>query len=464
MSITSALNSAASGLRATSVQTDMVSKNISNANKEGYTRKDAKLETIQGNVKVATIDRQVSSMLDKLDRTNMSKVAARETVAEGVKAYTDYLGQPEDASSPSALLADLRSSLIGFSGAVSDGATQLSVISSAKAFASQINSLSDTVDTVAGEVEMNIRYDVSELNSALYEVAKINNTLISAHDGSATEAQLKDDMDQVLDTIAGIMDVQTRTDKNGMVSILTSGGTELLVGKEVFDVAYDGATGTLTAGTVDITPGGATRAFSHGSLNGLFELKNQALPGFSAQLDAMAAATIERFEASAPITADGRGLFTDAGLAFNAAATPGLASRIAVNPDADPDQGGDASILQDGQDPTVPSGDNSLAMAMVNLFNDPIGVPSAGLGAGLTLTKMSSTLTSAHQGVRVDAEQSRDTLEAAAATISASRQNLSGVNIDDELQKLMLIERSYAANAKVLTTVGRMLDSLIESV
>jgi flagellar hook-associated protein 1 FlgK len=36
------------------------------------------------------------------------------------------------------------------------------------------------------------------------------------------------------------------------------------------------------------------------------------------------------------------------------------------------------------------------------------------------------------------------------------------VDTDHEMQKLMLIEQAYAANAKVLMTVGAMLDTLME--
>lgn len=464
MGISAALGNSLSGLKATSVQSDLIAKNISNANTEGYTRKEAKLVSIGGNVTVASIDRQVSGMLDRLDRGNHSKLSGQQTIIEGVSAYTDYLGQPEDAASPSALLSEVKSSVVALTGSVNDGAAQLAVVSAAKEFASQMNRLSDTVDAVGKEVELNIAYDVSELNSALYEVARLNTAIIGTPSGSAQAVQLQDDMGRALDQISGLMDIQTVTSNTGMVSVLTGGGSELVSGKTVYDVKYVGATGTLTAGDVNITPNSGSRAFSDGSIAGLFDLKTEILPEFHAQLDALASATIEGFERVAPITADGRGLFTDAGGAYNAAAVSGLASRINVNPDADRDLGGSASILQNGSNPAVPAGDNSLAIAMSNLFNEAVAVPTQGLGANPTLTMMTATLVGGHQQVRVDYQQAAKTTEVAASTISSSRLNLQGVNIDDELQKLLLVEQSYAANAKVLTTVSSMLDTLLDAV
>lgn len=464
MGISAALGNAVSGLRANAVQTDVISKNISNGSTEGYTRKTVKLDTVGGNVTVSSIDRQVSSLLDRLDRGNISKLSNQQTVAEGVSAYTDFLGQPDDESSPSALLAELKGAMIGFSGSVNDGGSQNAVVSAAKELASQMNRLSSTAQAVQKEVELNINYDVSDLNTALYEVAKLNSRIASSAEGSQMAASLEDDMGRALDKIASLMDVQTKTSDNGMISITTSGGTELLRGVNVHDVRYESATGQLTAGTVNITPGAGNRAFSDGSIGGLFILKNETLPAISSQLDAMSAAMVEGFERVAPISADGRSLFTDAGAAYDPLAVDGLASRLRVHEGADPDTGGNPEILQNGGNPAVTSGDNSIALAMVQLFNDPVAVPTAGLGTNLTLSVMVSTMVGNQQQQRVDAERSAATTSAAAATISSSRLNLQGVNIDDELQKLMLVEQSYAANAKVLTTVDAMMDSLMNAI
>lgn len=41
---------------------------------------------------------------------------------------------------------------------------------------------------------------------------------------------------------------------------------------------------------------------------------------------------------------------------------------------------------------------------------------------------------------------------------------MQGVNVDDELQQLMLIEQSHAANATVMKTLGEMMDTLLAAV
>jgi flagellar hook-associated protein 1 FlgK len=48
-----------------------------------------------------------------------------------------------------------------------------------------------------------------------------------------------------------------------------------------------------------------------------------------------------------------------------------------------------------------------------------------------------------------------------ADTLTTQRQNLEGVNVDDELQKMLLLEQSYNASAKVIQAVRDMMDALL---
>jgi flagellar hook-associated protein 1 FlgK len=49
-----------------------------------------------------------------------------------------------------------------------------------------------------------------------------------------------------------------------------------------------------------------------------------------------------------------------------------------------------------------------------------------------------------------------------ADTLETARINRDGVNIDDEMQKLLLIEQSYGASAQVVQVAGRMIDILLQ--
>jgi flagellar hook-associated protein 1 FlgK len=277
------------------------------------------------------------------------------------------------------------------------------------------------------------------------------------------KVELADRMSGLVDTLSEFMDIQTVTNAQGMVSVYTAAGAELVVRDQVFDLACDAATGQLTAGSVDLTPGGPGRGIGGGSLAGLLDLRNGVLPAFGDQLDGLAAALIHGFQTANPM-ADGRGLFTDAGSAFSSLLQPGLASRITVNETLDPDAGGTAGLLQSGGTAGVLAGDTSRIDAMLIAFSQVVTVPTGGLGSGLTLSALAPALVGGQQGARANAEAAAETSRAASETVASARTNFEGVNIDDEMQKLLLVQQSYAANAKVLTTVSTMLDTLLAAV
>lgn len=463
MSLTSALGAAKAGLGTESTRANLIARNISNADTKGYSRKSADVVTLSGGGStVVSIERQVDSMLNKLDRTSQSKLAMQQTMADGMRAYTDHLGQPNDESSPAAAMARLKGAFVALSMGVSDLSAQIATVTAARELAGGLQTLSHVVSDVSDEVEMNIRYDVSELNTSLYDIAKLNGKLLSEPPGTEARTDLEDQMDILLDKVSGIIDVQIVTSNRGVVSVLTSGGVELVSDRDVNDVVYDSVTGKLSAGDQQMTPGTGDRSFSSGSLSGLFQLKNNVLPEWQGQLDTMAAALVEGFERVAPING-GAGLFTDAGGAFDPAAIDGLAGRIAINAAVDPDIGGDPRLLQSGGDATRPAGDSTLIDAMVRLFEQPTEITGRAFGESPGLIKMASGIVAAQQKDRSLAETAVATTTSTANTINASRENLRGVSVDDELQKLLVIEQSYAANSKVLTSVMAMVDSLLQA-
>ena len=82
------------------------------------------------------------------------------------------------------------------------------------------------------------------------------------------------------------------------------------------------------------------------------------------------------------------------------------------------------------------------------------------IGLSGTAASLTATLLS---GVAADLTGNEDRLSyAAARSAELTEQKLrSGVDTDTELQKLMQIEKAYAANAQVLRTVDEMIEVLL---
>lgn len=462
MSISSALSVAASGLRANSVQTDLISRNIANASTPGYTRKSAELLTRNGGVYVKAVTRDVDALLDRLDRTNISATARADTLASGLSTYTDLLGQPEDETSPAAGLAQLYSSLVTLTGTPTSGAAQLGVIESAQVLTGQLNALSHTASELSREVDLNIRYDIADLNDRLTRIGQINARLLQTGGNGAEAAELKDEMGRLLDEVSSYMDIQVTGFADGAVNVYTTGGTELIHGSRVATVTYDSNRMELHANGTEITPGKAgVRGFNNGALAGLFELRQTTVPQIHAQLDAYAGMLIERFSgADQSLAAGESGMFVDAAPSSGG----NLAARLRINPKLLASQGGSAELLVKGlgSNPGYETGSIDLLKSMMNGIDERVPGQTV-LGSNLSLSDFSASMVASQQQMRVAAERASEAARVSGATISASRQNLQGVNVDDELQKLLLVEQSYAANAKVLTTVQSMLDTLLSA-
>lgn len=316
---------------------------------------------------------------------------------------------------------------------------------------------------------MEIRYEVSDLNQALYQLKDLNIQRRDFAQGTFESTQYDEQIDHVLDQISSIVDVRPSISSNGSVSIYTVSGAALLEGDLVQDVTFDAGDGTLMAGTQDITPfKDGVRGLQNGSLVGLSELKREVIPQFSLQLDEYARGLIQAFEnTDTSLTAGQPGLFTDNGAAFNASNLEGLASRIQVNEQLS--FNGDAEVwrIRDGLGVTAPgaAADSTQISAFLASFGTPVGAAAAtGIPTIVTLNDFAAEMVTSQASTRARAENNFNAASSAAEVVFAARGNAEGVNIDDEMQQLLLIEQSYAANSRVLTTISRMIDTLIAAV
>lgn len=105
------------------------------------------------------------------------------------------------------------------------------------------------------------------------------------------------------------------------------------------------------------------------------------------------------------------------------------------------------------------SGDNSGALRLV----DALGAVQDFVGAGrATIDRFASNLMG---GVGTSAAQASDRLTDATARKTDAvtrRDSFSGVNLDEELAQMVVLQNSYSAAARVMTTASQMYDTLIE--
>lgn len=472
MSLTGALNSASSGLRTTQTLSSVAADNVANALTPGYTRRSAAVVSTangQRGVTIADIRREVDASLQRMSRMETGKMVRYQVLDEGLSRYTAFLGQPGDGRSPADKFSAFQNSFTTLINMPSAHGAQSGVALAAEDLAQSVRGAATSLSTTLSEVDMEMRYEVADLNQALYQLQDLNAKRLAFEPGTANAANMGEQIDGLLDQISGIVDTRVSFSSTGTVSVYTVGGAALIEGQSVQDVTFNAGDGTLMAGQQDITPfKDGVRGLQHGSLVGLSELKRTVIPQFNAQLDEYARGLIQSFENADTSLAPGEaGLFTDNGAAYNPANLTGLASRLQVNEKVSLTGDGEVWRLRDGLDAITegPAADTTQIAAFVDGFNAAVGAPaSTGIAATVTLQDFAAEMVTSQSTARVRAENNYSAARTAAEMVNGTRSNAEGVNIDDEMQRLLLIEQSYAANSRVLTTVSNMIDTLIAAV
>jgi flagellar hook-associated protein 1 FlgK len=201
-----------------------------------------------------------------------------------------------------------------------------------------------------------------------------------------------------------------------------------------------------------------TGPLSGGRLQALFQTRDQTAPLVQAQLDDFALDLATRFHglpADDVGAASAAGLFSDQGSRVDALNSTGLAGRLQLNAAVDPELGGQLWRLRSGitAPGETPSGDATLISNMIDALSEQR--PGNGSIFNHVTTVVSSAALRASE------------FEQAQSFASSECEQLyqlhleNGVNTDAELQKLLLIETNYAANAKMMQTIDEMFAAIM---
>ncbi|MGF6862387.1 flagellar hook-associated protein 1 FlgK [Rhodobacteraceae bacterium MBR-64] len=480
MSLTATLSNALSGLTAASRRAEVVSSNVANAATPGYGRQVAELtgNVIGGQgagVVVATVRRDVDQILIGDRRLSEASLGAAETTAAGLARIEAAIGAPDEPGSLGDRIARLESSLISAASLPESESRQASVLDAAAGWARGLAMISDEVQTVRMQADAAIARDVDLVNTALSRVQQLNTQIrrLVATAGGANA--LKDQRQQVIDSIAPILPLREVDRGHGQVALFTPGGAIVLDGPAanfsftpsaliVPGMVVGAPLSGVRINGVDIAMGGTGGALAGGRLAANFALRDAGAPGIQAGLDGLAADLLTRFEAADTTRPLGAaGLFTDAGAAFDPAAETGLAGRVSVNALVDPARGGAVTRLRDGLGAVVPgpTGFSGGLQAMVNGLAAALAPASAAFSATpRTASALAADFLSGVSGKRVSAEADQGFASARHGTLKA-QELAGGVDTDAEMADLLRIEQAYSANARVLQTVDELLQSLL---
>ena len=487
-SLSASLNVALSSLATTAEQTSIVSRNIARANDPTASRKSAEVITLPGyGVRLSTVNRAVDTALYNNLLSSTSIAADQNAVVAALEKLAHTVNDTELDASPAAMLQKLTDAIQQYGAAPESITAAQTAVSAAKDLANGLNDATKLVQGVRAQADADIAAAVDDLNTMLARFGEINSAIVKGKIAGSDVTDYLDQRDQLLLQISQEVGIKTMSRADGGMAIYTESGVTL------FDVSARTisfqATSSYSAGTtgnavyadgVAITGSGATMSVGSGRINGLVSVRDEIAVTYQNQLDEIARGLISAFaesdQSAVPALPDVPGLFTWSGspaLPASGTLEPGLAGDITINALADPDQGGNARLLRDGGMGGAAyvynaSGVTAFTDRLQGLTDSLSAAqafdPAAKLHGNTTLANFASSSAGWLEQARSSASNEADYRNTLLERSSEALNQVTGVNLDEEMTRMLELERTYQASSKLIASIDQMLQTLMAAV
>lgn len=458
MSLTAALNTAVTGLATIQTQTSVVSANIANAQNANYTRKTVQLTTPTAGGEpqaalVAAVTRAAAPEFLQDYYDAMANYSQLSVSADRARALAEALGADDTSGGQTTLesmLTNFEEALKSLEATPEDTALKALVVQRGEELAGEINRLAGLRSSLQTQAYDDIGTGLDTLNEASKNIAKLNAQIVSQKAAGYPTGDLEDLRDAEVAKISGLVSVRTVTSETGVMTVYTDAGTQL-AGNTAQTFSYDATTNTISNGNGD----NVTAGFRAGSLRANIDYLDSSatalassdgnvgtLEKFFNQLDSLA-----QNLADVVNTAYGSNLFNYT--AGDAAGTLEVDGSFLADPTTL-----DATAMGDVQQAMR---NTTLTAAQVNPAGDPNGLSVS----NVTIFGLASGIMAYNARQTSENETNRDTAESLVATVEQKYRNLTGVNVDDELAQLTMLQNNYAALAQIMNAINEMFDQVI---
>jgi flagellar hook-associated protein 1 FlgK len=445
------INTALNSLYAQRRGLDVTGQNIANANTEGYTRQRVDMQSQVGSVTpalwsqtdglgtgvaVSDVQRLRDEYLENRGRAEHGNSAYLTQQSAAYSSIEDTFGEPADTALQ-ASLGDMWNAWNDVANNPKDKAARSALLQQSSTVADGLNSAHKSLAGQYSQNRTSLQAYVDDVNTTAKTVAQLNDTIVKATATGLPVNELADRRDLAVMHLSELTGASASKRANGAMDVFV--GNSTLVSEfttrslEVSGAARleDQAVDPMTLRWADTkTPAGAG-----GTMGAMVDTMTSIIPDISAALDQVAGKLAARVNAahSAGYSTDG-----STGLDFFTGTTAGTITVAITDPDQVATSSGAASV------------DNSVADGLADL-----GIATDGPDADYQ--SMIGQL-----GVAAQASSRRSDIQTnVTEQVDASRESVSGVNLDEEMTHLLTYQRGYEAASRVLTTIDSMLDQLI---
>ena len=428
---------------------NVTGNNIANVSTPGYTRQVVDLvpspseRTPEGVLGTGVVMQGVKRARDLLldiqvrDEMGLSgKWSARSNILTQVEGA---INEPSD-SGLSSLLDGFWNSWLDLSNNPEDPAARSVVVQSGVSLADGLRQTDSRLRQIVDATDADIEQRVANLNSSFLEVANLNAQIQRAEVGGGVESNLRDRRDLILDQLAQKAGATNLARADGSV-VVRMGGRTVVEGNGTVPLEAqryndDGRVRVRIVFAEDKS----SPTFLSGELAGLLEARDQVLPDFLDKMDQMTKAittSVNRIHEAGP------------------SHLPFFRGDRAQTLEVVPEIAADPSQVNAGT--TGDAGDNDIALAM------------AALRDARVMSRSTASIPDFYRSVVADlgslgqqAKLLSDSQDKAVQSVDAQRQSVIGVNLDEELTRMMTTQKAYEAAARLFSTVSGMLDTLLK--
>lgn len=253
MSLGFSLDMTMRGLLSTTSRLNLVAQNITNAGKEGYTRKEATDQYVTTNFGVVPVKTNVSGSTDRYltkavvgDGTNMGYNRA---ISQILEYYSTQLGATDGSSTMSSQLNQLYGTLQQLSVSPETLANKTEAIQNAANLANSLRNLSVDIQEMREQADQKIGVNVSAINGALQTIYDINSKIIPGVTTGSQMAEFEDQRMLALETLSKNIDIQYYFTSQNQLQVFTGSGLPMITTTQPQKLSYDPA-GYVNSATI----------------------------------------------------------------------------------------------------------------------------------------------------------------------------------------------------------------------
>ena len=449
--------------------------NVTNASTPGYAAQRITLEAADfdvnlgliGGVRAGDVESSRNLYAEQAVRRQLESLGYSEQTAQSLSAIENSFDITGDKGIPGAL-SSLFDSFSAWSLQPNNASDRQTVIDRATALADSFHEMSSGLAQASTDADRQMGQTVQKINELGARLQELNG---ERRRGGQNDAGLDTQVQNTIEELSELVNVSSLYQDDGSVTVLIGGQTPLVVGENLYRVQgrfdlpasatpdYPAAQGP--ARIVDSDGKDITEQVTQGQLGGLLDVRNNVLPALNGDayhagsINVLAKAVADRVNqllttgqiSDGPPAVAGKPLFTydtssDASVARTLALDPGIAAA-------------DLAAIRPGP----PYVANGTALQLAELANPQSDADKID---GLSYVEYYGQAAATVGSRLADAKNDQDFKTQMVAQARSLRSELSGVSLDEEAILLLQYQRAYQANAKMVTVLTDLTQTVID--